>query len=304
MDMGLPMIVGATDRMVSTGDTEFEPATPKVYQLGTAKSAVLVSGDGAAQASIIERVADKITAESINDIREVAQLYALEFAEQRRRIAEATYLHPLGLTTETFLRTQRDMDPETVQLLLDQLQKSRILATAIVAGITPPTGRVQVYVVSDPGVAHLQISGFGVAGIGAWHARSEFTFAKYDATWPLERATFMVYRAKKKAEAAPGVGVETDMFFITLQPPSAVKVSDEMIAALDGVYQRFRRAEGRIVEKAEGEVTAYVRRLRAQAPPKASIQEQGEQERAAAGPDHAGGVRGDAEKGQHEATSC
>jgi hypothetical protein len=57
--------------------------------------------------------------------------------------------------------------------------------------------------------------GFTAIGIGEWHATSHLMLAKYSKKLQFQTALLHMYLAKRKAEAAPGIGRITDIFFTT-----------------------------------------------------------------------------------------
>src|SRR6185503_18005785 len=71
--------------------------------------------------------------------------------------------------------------------------------------------------------------GFAAIGAGSWHAQSQFMFARYTRSMPAAKALYLVFAAKKRAETAPGVGPETDMFIIGPQPGTYQEVQRKFI---------------------------------------------------------------------------
>ena len=55
-------------------------------------------------------------------------------------------------------------------------------------------------------VTHHHDINFAAIGIGSGHAKSYLMFSKYQKLTPYFRAFPILYRAKKQAEVAPGVG--------------------------------------------------------------------------------------------------
>lgn len=79
------MVVGASDRMLTAGDTEFEPHTPKIWWFG-GKIAALTAGDSAIQRSCFNATMKNLSGMQW-DTKEVADMYAQEFLTQRQQIA-------------------------------------------------------------------------------------------------------------------------------------------------------------------------------------------------------------------------
>lgn len=77
----------ASDRMVTTGDIEFEPQQPKIYQLSTS-IAVMTAGDIALQTEILQGVYAKVRARIETEpknwwnLADVTDLYVLPTRER------------------------------------------------------------------------------------------------------------------------------------------------------------------------------------------------------------------------------
>ena len=69
---------------------------------------------------------------------------------------------------------------------------------------------------------------------------SYFIAHNYKTSYDIEEAVSIVYAAKKAAEAAPGVGQETDICIITQE--GIINLLPEMIAELSKIYNEVRKA--------------------------------------------------------------
>jgi hypothetical protein len=120
------VLVGASDRMLTAGDVEFEPAQAKMWSFSSAIWA-LIAGDISIQGEILTKVDNeirqRITAhpEVWVSVKEVAELYCKRYRELLRSRAEAAILHPLNLTVSSFLTKQSKLSPELVMSLADKL---------------------------------------------------------------------------------------------------------------------------------------------------------------------------------------
>jgi 20S proteasome alpha/beta subunit len=92
------------------------------------------------------------------------------------------------------------------------------------------------HMISDPGMSrNLGDIGYVAIGSGETHAEATFMEAQYVAFWPYEHALYMVYRAKKIAERAPGVGSATDI--IVLGSDGCEELPAETIDELNEMYK-------------------------------------------------------------------
>jgi len=236
------------------GEIEYEPPQHKVYRM-TDKAVILIAGDTSDQWIIGQSVARQIKGEGITDIAEMANLYAKEFASHRRKEAEARLLAPLGLTFSSLIDRQDEMALSVVEDLNYKLQHHRLDAAAILAGIDQYGAHI--YSVHDPGIETCHDrEGFAAIGIGASHALSHFMFSKYMPMWSMPHALLLTYAAKKRSEVAPGVGSDTDMFFVETPTPTNLIRSD-YIGTISTIYEESKAAQDGILEGARERMTTY-----------------------------------------------
>lgn len=257
-----PFIVAASDRMITAGDIEFEQPQPKIFQLGL-HSVALTAGDVSAQSLIATRTQREILRSGITDIGEVAAIYGSEFMEYLRLSAEAAFLAPLGLNSETFIERQQTLKPEVATTLVNQLQDyrenyERDFGGAIVTGVDDSGAHIFVVEATGRPVSMDSI-GFASIGFGRWHAGSQFMFSGYAKHWDFERALFLTYSAKRRAEVAPGVGLATDMVLISTNPRRINHLGDdnEIVLKLKEIYDRFVGSERELRRTSDEEVKAY-----------------------------------------------
>jgi len=103
--------------------------------------------------------------------------------------------------------------------------------------------------------------GFAAIGAGYWHAQSQFMFARYARNASAAKALYLVYAAKKRAETAPGVGSETDMFLMGPKPGTYDEVKRQVIDDVAEIYNDNLRESKRVYERTEGKVNEYIKKL-------------------------------------------
>jgi hypothetical protein len=109
------LVMGASDRMLTSGDIQFEPPLTSKLTVLTTSLGVLQAGDAAFHSEImwgvVGEVQDRIKAEPTNWwlASEVAKLYVKYRNLAKRNRAEAAILAPLGLDIETFRRNQHQL---------------------------------------------------------------------------------------------------------------------------------------------------------------------------------------------------
>jgi 20S proteasome alpha/beta subunit len=258
-------IVGASDRMLTAGDIEFEPEQSKIFQLTTSVGC-MIAGDSALQAEILPRLRSEIHQRIDIDpenwwlIRDVAALYFHHYAEVKKARIERQLLSPLGLTHESFLSRQKELSPELVmRLSTDMVNFGMPDVETIVCGIDPEGPHI--YVVRNSGISCLDQVSFAAVGSGAWHASSQLMFAGHTRMRLMPATLFLVYAAKKRAEVAPGVGVGTDMFIIGPALGNYLEVGTHVLNELESCYQSIRDEATKTREAADTRIATYVEQL-------------------------------------------
>ncbi len=185
------IVLGASDRMLTAGDVQFEPDTAKMHPL-TASIACMTAGDSSFQIEILREVKNVIDERVRREpdnwwlVRDVAYLYARVRNEIRRKRAEQTILLPLGLAHESFIARQKGMSDEFISKITKELINFDVPdVETIFAGVD--TYGSHIYTVENDKVRCHDSVGFAAIGIGYWHANSQFMLAghNYEAPMPV-----------------------------------------------------------------------------------------------------------------------
>jgi hypothetical protein len=256
--------------MLTSGDVEFEPETPKIYATSNS-SVVMVAGDSSLQHEILKRVIGwanqqikEKPAEWIS-IGALAREYYAQYQNIKSEYAELRILRPLGLTIDSFLQRQAHMSNSVVDQVTSGMVNFDMPAIeAIVSGVDSLGAHI--YVVTNGGMRCDDAIGFAAIGVGHWHANSQFMFARHNRARPLPETLLLTYAAKKRAEVAPGVGAGTDMFTLGPQLGSYALIFPEVIKSVDRIYKRTRRRSEDAIRRSNAEVNKYVEQLRRAAP--------------------------------------
>lgn len=262
-------VIGASDRMITAGDVQFEPPQTKVAMM-TSSIGIMTSGDTTINSQILQSVhmemIELLEADPDYEwtVKEVAELYAHFYNEIRERGAEKAYLTPIGLTMESFISRQKEMSPDFVTRVgTEMMNYSPGDIQAIVAGLDSSTGETvaHLWVVKNEEAACYDNVGFAAIGAGEWHAKSQLMFAGHTRYRPLPETLLLTFTAKKRAEVAPGVGTETDMFIVGPRPDSISRIDSDVLENLERIYYDSRRKEQRIVRNAEERMNKYVQQI-------------------------------------------
>lgn len=270
------MIILLSDRMITSGDIEFEPPTSKIIAL-TTSIGMMYSGDSSLFAEIAQELIADVRARIGEDpghwlrVRDVAFLYAKHWNEARLRRADIDVLAPYGLTRKTYAQDVMKLDPKVSEKISSELEKYSVpTVEVIIAGIDLRYGvsapAPSIYHVFEGSPMCADQAAFAAIGTGGRHAESQFMLAKYAGTVLNGEALLLAYSAKRDAEVAPGVGKETDVFVFGGNVGNFFKLPDILMKKLEDEYQKVRLKDAQVRKKARTEVTRYLGELQREAP--------------------------------------
>jgi hypothetical protein len=272
------IVIGASDRMLTAGDVEFEPDQFKIWPFSTAIVA-LVAGDSTLQSEILKRT-DIEVKRRINldpktwiNVKDVASVYCQKYRDLLREHAEADLLNTLGLDIESFLHRQNEMNPELVKdiaVKLSEYDFPSLLETIFMGtdndGPLNDKGEKltypQIYATERDKIANMATVGFAAIGIGRPHAESQFMFSGHSPWKPFDETIMLTYVAKKRAEVAPGVGKITDMVVIGPGLGPTLKIEDRHLGKLDRIYQKSVLGSAKVVARAKAETAKLMAEVR------------------------------------------
>ena len=257
-DRAVPVILACSDRMITQGLTEFRPNQSKYYSFAPYAPATVafVAGSISPQVIIGDETARHLRENPTTRVREITQTWAEAQAAHQRALAQQEVLDPYGLTHETFLQLQASLDPSFVRQVSLELTGVSLGTQTIITGLDDEGAHI--FLVQDralitgsglPGIVQCETpGGFSAIGSGAYHAHSLFTAANYDRRWPIHRALYLLYSARRRAEAAPGVGDQADWWIIAngTTAPLYAPVVEEVTRQYDAESRRASARRDRI----------------------------------------------------------
>jgi hypothetical protein len=281
---GNGIIFAASDRMKTGGDIEFEPrrvdppAVPTPWLSGskifsaTPSVAAMTAGDSSLQVEILYEawmtIQARVRAQPANwwKVRDAVDVYVACYDRAKSKRAVSALLTPLGLTLETFIQNQATISDEFTSQLARQLQTFDMPAVdTIIMGVDEEGSHL--YTTSNSNVesscrvrCHDTV-GFAAIGAGSRHASSQFMLSRYHRWAPSSEGLFLTYLAKKRAEIAPGVGQDTDMFTIGPNLGFSNYIRPDVVADVDQIYRRFIASEKRINKNAFGNAEELEQRI-------------------------------------------
>ncbi len=258
-------VLAAADRMITAGNIQFEPSQPKVIP-ATSSIVYLLAGDSPTQTMLCNRV-QMIVNDAIHqhpdqwvNVRDVAETFARFYHALRHEQATAALLSPFGLNGQSFIDNQQSMSPQLVQMLATEMLNFQMPPVeTLIVGVD--TLGAHIYLVENGRVSCHDGVGFAAIGSGTAHAESQFMFSRFNPSANFTRTLTLTYTAKKRAEIAPGVGGDTDMFLIGPEPGTYMPIAEHHLDRLENIYEQLRNQEQQAVQTAEESVQSYVEEI-------------------------------------------
>ena len=266
---GRSTVFGASDRMMTAGDVQFEPYQWKAWML-TNSVVALLAGDAALQAEIMLNVDRDVKLRVAEEperwwtVEEAAYLCSRYYTEVKKRRAESKVLGPLGLDAGTFATKPLGMPDVVVREIASDMVNFEIPGVeTIVLGIDPTPQYAHIWTVIDGSVECADTIGFAAIGYGHSHASSQFMVAKHTKHSPSPDTLYLTYSAKRRAEVAPFVGQGTDMFSVGPDLASFRPIEPEILNELKKIYETARQDEARAFARAKKKINEHLERLSA-----------------------------------------
>lgn len=234
-------VVVASDRMVTMGQiTQFEHEIPKLSAL-TDHSVALIAGDALRGTRIIRDTSAQLRGGgAMASIEAITAAIANKYAELRLEQVNNDAFRPRGITLQAFYTgLQQQLNPQIVVGLDNYAATWNFGVELLVAGVD--TEGAHLFHIVNPGGTYTQFdhTGFGAIGSGTLHAVQSMIQARHAPTRSLNETVFSVYASKRRAEVAPGVGVDTDMAIIDAS--GVHPLESDALRELGEIFERYSR---------------------------------------------------------------
>lgn len=245
----------ASDRMLTSSypPIEFEHTNPKLFDL-TETCVAMTAGDALKPVEIVPVVRNNLSErKNAPPVEGIVDLIKNLYQANRLSFAEEIFLKPRTIDCKIFYSHGSSIFPrEIFGFIDDQFTRFDYGLDLLIAGIDY---QAHIYAVHNPGIAGCyDLVGFHAIGVGQLHAIQAFVAQHYSVECSLAHAMNAVYAAKKSAETAPGVGVETDMIVIT--PDGKQRVSKSDLKTLDEIYREVTAPRSKEIEEASKKLKA------------------------------------------------
>jgi len=271
------IILGASDRMLTSGDIEYEPAIPTIFQpimkvMPMSSSIIaMTAGDAGTQAEILAQVFSTAHARIEKEpnvwlrVQDMVDVYIEAYNRIKLKAAVSRILSPLGLDEYGFIARQKEMADDFIKTITAEMVNFELPDTAAIFTGVDNRG-AHIYCLYGNQATCCDSIGFAAIGIGARHAQSQFMLARHSRQSSLSETLLLIYSAKKRSEVAPGVGKETDMFTIGPRLGSFSWLHDYVENdRMQKVYEYVQEEESKIAEQSKAKVKEYVDEITARA---------------------------------------
>lgn len=211
-------VVAASDRMLSAHflSLEFDHPDAKIDLLGPT-CVGLSSGDALPTGELFSAAYGVSTQLQNPQVGQIAEQIKEQYSALRKKRIEEQLFRPRGITVDEFYQgglIQR-FPPEVAMSLDHHVQTMEFGVELIIAGVDG--NGAHIFGISDPGVASsYDRVGYHAIGSGMSHALLSLVGTAQHWSHGINQTVFNVYRAKRQAEAAPGVGRAIEMRVVTV----------------------------------------------------------------------------------------
>jgi hypothetical protein len=258
---GQEVIIGISDRMVSSDCAQAEFPLPKYSQI-VGSIVLFSSGSNFLHRQIFESTKSYVLKDFDNDPRtipviDVAELYSQNLIKYRQRRLDNVVRAWTGLEYENYLKQidKFNMDVrKNIETRIAKLEDTE----AIITGIDEAGAHVY----------HIRYDGsilfndkFGLSAIGSGSQIADIKIIQNIQTRksPFKETLIDIYMAKKHAELDPFVGEDTDIFIISTDHSVNI-VSEDSIKLLDDLYNEICAKQKEAIKEAGNRVAAFIKK--------------------------------------------
>jgi 20S proteasome alpha/beta subunit len=250
-------VVVAADRMVSGGliSVEFEHRGSKIQEL-TPTCVVMMAGNALAGVNLFRDVRARLSGEQDVPIAQIVATVKDTYIEHRLRIAEDIHLKGRGITVKEFYSQYVNQWPEKLVHGLDQQIQAQQIGLQVgldllIAGVD---SEPHLYTITHPGTEACWDSlYFCVIGSGTPLAMLQWVAECAGPANGILDGIYVAHDAKRRSEAHPGVGKETDVLLI--RSTGITRLSEDTISAIRQKQESHSDQELPDISELSGQLT-------------------------------------------------
>jgi hypothetical protein len=229
--------IAIADRMVTDEEylaVKFEHLIPKIDVLSD-NCVAMMAGDALDPWEYLEQIKSRIGGQRRLPIAQILEYAKEEFVKLRNKRVNESIFYKRELTLKDFYKNQANLDSELVGILDQMVDECALGIDILLVGVDEDGA--QIHYIVDPGTSKcFNNLGYVSTGIGDRHSDITFVDSKYTSKLPFKQALYLAYKAKRRAESAPGVGDKfTDIYVISR---NCKVVSEATINKLRQIYEK------------------------------------------------------------------
>lgn len=237
-------ILITSDRMVtlSIPSTEFEHDTSKFIKL-TERCYMGTAGDATIHTDIIRRVKNEIKINSEMSIYDIAESIKKAYIQERSKRINDKHFLPRQMDMKDFYSSMEKYPAEFIEKMDNMVEEYDMEVEVLIAGVDNEGGHI--FKISEPGeVACFDDLGYASIGSGESHSEWVFIYNEYNPNISKRNALLTLYKAKKRAETAEGVGEKTDLVTIDIKTSHVHEPGSSLLKQLYKIYSSSERKTG------------------------------------------------------------
>jgi hypothetical protein len=225
---GEEVIVFSTDHMVTIGELgQFEHSILKWREISP-KTIAMLAGN-----PIFFDDLTKLTTDSLS-FSEIADEVHKNFKEKRRNIINSEIYDIYGIDNEFVKGALAAAIPnQHIAKILDQISQYNLQTQILLIGFESELA--QISVVDESNIANFRVINFNAIGSGMIQAVNTLMFQKHGKDDDVLRTLYDVYKAKRNAEVAQGVGKETELLTLS-QKTGCARINEAQFNLLSEIY--------------------------------------------------------------------
>ncbi len=224
-------IIFSTDHMISVGDIgQFEKEIKK-YKRINSKAVAMLSG----QTLLFDKSIEGTT--EINDFSKIKNKIYENMATLRKEIIRKE-VHNLFSIDEDYVKEllKNEIKNPFVQNIIQSIAEFNLKTSILLVGFDEK-GEAQISEIDEKGFADYRDIHFHTIGSGSVQALNTLLFQNHAKKHDLKTTIYNVYKAKRNAEVANGVGRETEVLILKNNCDLEL-LKEEQLKILAGIYEK------------------------------------------------------------------
>lgn len=245
-----PKIILCSDSMLSLDWVNFEGGQTKIFKFHDYCNILTSSNDITKSDLIFKDVSSRIT-DRILSIEEIAEQFSQACKGLLRKFMERDILSKYGLDYKTFIDKSKDLSTELIRTIEDEIKnyKYEFESQFIVAGFDVETSEPHLYIVNQLGdYSPHDFIGFAIIGSGYPLAFAEMTKHHHKPQDDLNQTLVRVWKAKRDAERASGVGERTSLLIM--------KATEDKLVNKKFIVEQLSKDAKKILNDCVSKITA------------------------------------------------